>query len=591
MKQGSFFKIIRLCLLFLSSILVACGGGGGGATGTVTPTGVATVSGSALAGAPIAGIVYLRDANGVTLNSAIGEDGSFTFNVTGLTPPFFLRAQGIVGGRSVDETSVATGSGRANISPLTTIITARALGVSDPAAAYNNPGSFSATATQANLNTAVGDMRTMLQTLLTNFNAATANPLTDAVLPNQTGIDRMLDNIRVRVNSSTGAVTVTDLTGNVLASGNTLTTLSTSPAGTVTLADVRDDITAISAMLSSYRNMLNARMGSLTVADLEPYFATAYGINYGLDRTSSIAKESQNVPTVRDGSAYTSLTNVSIAGVLTAGSRYVITAFFSCDNGTWGTNQYYVVKEGGQWKFVGSGRKAAIHIEATTFAWSKPDNSRQLESGVYVDIRDPGGYGLKSAVLSVKGVGYILNMGNYGYMELTSQSAIPTHNPLMIVLSDNQIDSLSDNEVGAVSIYDGFNGTGNLVETITGKIFKRPFKRSELDSSYSPMLSGSHLATHALASVPAGAAYTVSYALPANTAYARTITSLWAGMHWWGNNNGSVSSVASSKYPALNKTSVAFSTTAPSWAPATADTEFTMYDCFKRTIRVVWLYQ
>jgi len=95
-------------------LLFSCGGGGGGGSSTSTVTGVAAV------GAPIDGVVSLKDSTGTTKQTTTNATtGEFSIDVTGLTPPFILRAQKSNGDFLY---SVALSTGLANINPLSNVI-------------------------------------------------------------------------------------------------------------------------------------------------------------------------------------------------------------------------------------------------------------------------------------------------------------------------------------------------------------------------------------------------------------------------------------------------------------------------------------
>jgi hypothetical protein len=136
--------------LLLGAVLLigGCGGGGGGSNSdggtTTTPSTpptppLTTLSGTAAAGAPIQGTVSLRDSAGTTRTQTINSIGEFQFDLTGLTPPYLLWADGVAGGKEAFFYSMATEGGRANVTPATHCILAMALG-KDPVSYYReNP--------------------------------------------------------------------------------------------------------------------------------------------------------------------------------------------------------------------------------------------------------------------------------------------------------------------------------------------------------------------------------------------------------------------------------------------------------------------
>ncbi|WP_019029837.1 DUF5011 domain-containing protein [Colwellia piezophila] len=95
-------------------------------TVTVVPP---TLTGTAAAGAAIVGTVTIKDSLGVTISELIEADGTYSVDVTDLTPPFRLRAEGTVGGKTYKLHSYAeeaTLDGTVNITPFTDLIIANA---------------------------------------------------------------------------------------------------------------------------------------------------------------------------------------------------------------------------------------------------------------------------------------------------------------------------------------------------------------------------------------------------------------------------------------------------------------------------------
>jgi len=91
---------------------------------TVTP---AVLSGTAAGGAAIVGTVVVKGANGKVKSSVIEADGSYEVDVTGLTAPYRLRAEGTVGGKRYklhSYTEEASVDGTVNITPFTDLIIA-----------------------------------------------------------------------------------------------------------------------------------------------------------------------------------------------------------------------------------------------------------------------------------------------------------------------------------------------------------------------------------------------------------------------------------------------------------------------------------
>src|SRR6266702_8678939 len=98
------FWLFLLLMVSVIAFIAGCGGGGN----TVSHS---TVSGVAATGAPISGIVYLKDASAKEVSVGTGTDGSFNFNVEGLQAPYILKVQGTSGGTSYTLYSFCAGPG------------------------------------------------------------------------------------------------------------------------------------------------------------------------------------------------------------------------------------------------------------------------------------------------------------------------------------------------------------------------------------------------------------------------------------------------------------------------------------------------
>lgn len=98
-------------LMILLLLLAGCGGG------------TDTLSGVAAAGAPIVGTVYLKDSANpaAELSVPITANGSFSFAVGSMTPPFLLKAVGSANGNDLILYSLASSPGVAHINPLTNL--------------------------------------------------------------------------------------------------------------------------------------------------------------------------------------------------------------------------------------------------------------------------------------------------------------------------------------------------------------------------------------------------------------------------------------------------------------------------------------
>jgi sugar lactone lactonase YvrE len=207
-------RLSRILGLFgisvIMMLLVSCSGS---SSGTINPP-AQTVSGVAAAGTPLNGTVYLKETASTASerSAAVASDGSFSFDVSGLSAPFLLKAVGTANGKSYTLYSFASGTGVANINPLSHLAVAEANGSDDLATLYANPTSAAMLAIKSSLTPLIAKIQTVLQGSLTPFGASTSNFINDPFVANHQGLDLFFDLYAISVNN--GGVTVTDKARN-----------------------------------------------------------------------------------------------------------------------------------------------------------------------------------------------------------------------------------------------------------------------------------------------------------------------------------------------------------------------------------------
>lgn len=200
--------LFMLSGLLMVAGLSACGGGGSGGGNNNAPS---SVSGVAATGAPIAyKKIYLRDSSTLfkNMSSLTSSSGEYSFSVTGMTPPFFLKTTDSNGN---DLYSVGTGSGTVNVNPLTSLAVANAAGTGDPRKVFMNISSLGMPAkfTPTMVKNATDNIQNMIKPLTEGYNLTTFNPISGSFSANSIDpFDCLLDNIKVNFNTSTGSVSI-----------------------------------------------------------------------------------------------------------------------------------------------------------------------------------------------------------------------------------------------------------------------------------------------------------------------------------------------------------------------------------------------
>lgn len=272
-----------LCAVGL--VVAACGGGGSGSSTGAAPA----LSGLAATGAGIANAtVSAKCASGLPLSGSTDAYGSYTLVLDGRSLPCMVQATG--GTPSVTLHSFAQAAGRVNITPVTDLIVAKALGA-NPATAFitydANQG--------ANVEIALAAAKTYVATQLSAITGASiADPLTGAFAIGDAD-DKVLDAL-----------------GNAItASGNSMDVLRA-----------------------------QAQTGATLTTTVAPYLAAPSGLGATASSSTAIGLVWNAVPGATGYQIYRSTgSNVSTAGTATATSTSTSTHY--SDSGLSASTAYY----------------------------------------------------------------------------------------------------------------------------------------------------------------------------------------------------------------------------------------------------------
>ncbi|WP_157826686.1 immunoglobulin-like domain-containing protein [Colwellia sp. 12G3] len=180
-------------------------------TVTVTPV---TISGTAAGGAAIVGTVVVKGSLGVVKSSVIEADGSYEVDVTGLTAPYRLRAEGTVGGKSYklhSYTEEASVGGTVNITPFTDLIIAN---TAHQLAESFFDSNIDTTLSADELDAQEDALQVKLQNVFDALGLDTAiNLLNSSFSADHSGVDAALDLINIETGDDNIA-TITNLLDN-----------------------------------------------------------------------------------------------------------------------------------------------------------------------------------------------------------------------------------------------------------------------------------------------------------------------------------------------------------------------------------------
>ncbi len=171
----------------------------------------ATVSGTAATGAPLVGYVYVTDKNGTEINVRVGGDGSYSADVTGMSPPFMIRAVPDDTAQPTQYAYASRANVRVNITPLTTLALFLASNQSDLAAMAANWSSRSGEITTTALDAAkaVVNANLLAQYQAQGLDGTTYDFFSAPFKADGSGFDALLDTVKVSIDMKGGGITVT----------------------------------------------------------------------------------------------------------------------------------------------------------------------------------------------------------------------------------------------------------------------------------------------------------------------------------------------------------------------------------------------
>lgn len=339
--------------------LASCGGGGTAASGP----GAMTLSGTAAGGAPVAGIVTIKDSLGAIRVASIAANGTYSVDVTGMTGPFMVRATGTVGGSSVTYYSAAATAdlgGTINVTPFTTIMVANiAAQLVDN---YFDAGNFGAALTPAALNAARDSLLQKLAPALQALGLSTSIDLLRAsFVANHTGLDAALDLIKVSIDPATNMATLTNaLTGALMGMDNLNSrgddTQQVNVAESAQLSTGVSDLQRIRTLINGFVGLFASNLPSVAQLQNSDLFDTQNFLMSGANFTQF----AEDISTAQD------LRGVQLVGtdiLFTSPTNAIVRARLALSGGIEDRALFTVARSGETWRITGDGRLIDMTME------------------------------------------------------------------------------------------------------------------------------------------------------------------------------------------------------------------------------------
>lgn len=267
MQRNTAF-LLKTSAAALTLALAACGGGGGDSTGSASSSAgsqAGQLSGVAASGAPLANATITAiDSQGKTCQTTSNASGQYQLSLAQCpNAPYLLTASGLQGDNtSVSLHSVALGAGTVHITTLTEVLSQRLL-----TQQLNTP--LANALTSARVDAAQAELRKNLASALSTLglDANAVDFLSGAFQANHTGLDQVLDSIRLSKNAAGDTILIAkDNGGAVLtipAGGSALWGGAAFP-----LIDVDSGVETLAANLqAAFRQSDATALQSLLAAD------------------------------------------------------------------------------------------------------------------------------------------------------------------------------------------------------------------------------------------------------------------------------------------------------------------------------------
>jgi hypothetical protein len=523
----------------IAALVTACGGGsvGGGSSGASGPS---TISGTASSGATILGTVTITDSSTPVVKKTVdvGANGSYTVDVSGMTAPYLLRADGVVGDRAISVHSVALAGdvgGTLNVTPLTELIVSNA--AKKAAANADADGSYK-TLTATALSAAESSVHAQLQPLLDVAAVAnTVDLLHTPITTNNTGVDAVMDAVQVTLNTSTNKATITNaVNGSAIA--NDFAGTNTAKVDASNTATALTDFQKIVQQFNAWSALFGTSVPAandpalLALFDQTPggFLWDGQDLNGFLTDVTTLVDSVSGVK-IFQGAKFSNVTLNSV-DVPAAPTVARVSFAISYAQGRFDTYQAVMHKVGTAWFIAGNQKIGMAQVKT----YVRTGDGVTTDTGLAFEINSPNsnfqyavvtGPGLPETGAGVDGSSAGLlyfavpddsfTVASLGaaYRGAATIFLPSAHN--QYAMNDTLIGALSDNAVYTITLFTDNATPTNLADDAVVATYsvtpgKRPYLNSELAALTFPQITTPNTAIKALADN--GGNLTVSWTLP-----------------------------------------------------------------------------
>lgn len=342
-----------------------------------------SISGTAAAGAPIIGQVWVKDINGIIRNSAIGLDGSYSIDITEMVAPLLVNARGTVGGRVVNYSSVAQAAdfgGTINITPFTDLIMANVVGqITTNYFDAPNFGDLSSEAVEAARVTLTARLLPVLTALGLD---ASINLLTESFNADHTGLDAALDVLRVENDPVSNVATILNvLTQQSISDDLTSTTDNSVLPDPGNITSALSDFDAIIARFNAFAAMFATEIPAVNDPVYLGHFHGSYKESGSTDPNDILLDD--------PGTGWT-LGQYQIVEKISDTNWLIGGAVYDAQGPSGESFEMHVFKDGDSWKLAGNQAEGDLQMIPQVFR-SKTVGNYVYDSHIEFNFDSPNG--------------------------------------------------------------------------------------------------------------------------------------------------------------------------------------------------------
>ena len=593
MKKMQINKTLRLwfLMLFVVSVSVFTGCASSDSTGAAVPD--TTITGTAAAGAPVVGYVYVKGSAGNMVSAAIDSNGDYSLDVSTLTAPYIVQAKGSVNGESVEIYSTGVATGNINVTPITNLITSRVLSGLDTA--FDSWSTVSSSVDETAIQAAEETVQTQLAPILTAYGITAEIDLMSVDFDtDHSGLDAVLDIVHIEIDGSNN-VTITNR-----ATGTSVTgTEAFSDSEGTALVQIVSELAAMNQFWTKMNTALTTNLptSSELNTDVAPLIADDFIAN-GRTKTSfldALVTGNHFPPDITFSAMIDSPMTAAEYGSYQKG--YWVNIFYEYKGETGVFKKESMVFDGTNWLWYGN--QMWFGVELSPIAFKSVDSSGSITGRVGMRFgiwaNDNYAYNtqnVRSVIITGPGIpasGFVL-MPDLADEDFVLFNVSPTHwDDVYVFTDDSVLSSISDNSDYTIRAYaethDVVTTANTALVTYTYTVGKRPHLNTELSLGMFPIIT-SHT-THAIADIAIGTNITVSWTDPvADTGWIFG----WSFLAW--SNGTSELEVQKNRSNATDANSIILDTTTNNLTGINwVGLEVNGYDAYKRQIVVEWAFR